>query len=317
VLLERDADGAGNWVFAPERRRDDAQGPVRLPDIDGIELREGRVAWRGSDGGVDEVRVSTASAVLRADRAFQLEMEAAWRDTPLRAQVAAKASLQDALRGGPFEVSLALAGAGTEATIDTTLAPPFPPEALDLRVRMQGAKLDALSALAGRALPAWGPYRWSGRVRYGDAVVQLDELAGTMEGLPIAPARIEVATGQAVLAQAAPTRVALQGRLGSTDFDLDVSTAPLPQLGRLDGPLPISARATLPRFQLDASGTLTPHGKTPDFDLAVKAAGDALEPVQLFSRTAVRCRSILPAAFRARRSVIAPARSRARLPGAR
>lgn len=288
VLLERGADGAGNWVFAPERQRGDSQGPVRLPDIDGLALREGHLAWRDGDGRVEEVRVSAASAVLRTDRPFQLDIEAAWRGTPLRAQVAAKASLQDALRGGPFEVSLALAGAGTEATIDTTLAAPFSPEALDLHVRMQGAKLDALSALAGRALPAWGPYRWSGRVRYGDAVLQLDELAGTIEGLPIAPARIEVAAGQAVFAQAAPTQVALQGRLGGMDFDLDLSTAPLPQLGRSDAALPVSVRAKLPRFQLEASGSLTPARAAPRFDLAVKAAGDALEPVRLFSRTAVR-----------------------------
>ncbi len=284
VLFERSADGAVNWVFAPDRPAVDADKPVRLPDIDAVALQDVRAAWRGADGQVQEARIATASATLRADRPFQAAIQGTLRDTPVRVDVAAKSSLQDALRGKPWEVTVALSGPQAQASLDASMPHPFSIEGIDLRIRLEGEKLSTLSALAGSTLPGWGPYRISSRLRYGEGAVRLDDLALLLEGLPGEPSRVEVSAGDAVFGEKVPSRVALAGKLGSADFKLDVTTAELPRLLKRDAALPVTARAMLARLTLDATGTTDLRPGGPRFDLALKAEGDALEPLRLVTK---------------------------------
>jgi hypothetical protein len=283
LLFERSADGAVNWVFAPDRPAADASKPVRLPDIDAVALQNVRAGWRGADGQVQEARIETASATLRADRPFQLAVEGTLRDTPVRIRVASKSSLQSALHGKPWEAKVAISAPQAQASIDASVPRPFSIEDIDLRLALEGTRLDALSALAGRALPAWGPYRMAAHARYSAGELQLSDLALLLEGLPQQPSRVEVSAGDAVFGETAPSRIALAGKLGNADFTLDATTAPFPSLLKPDALVPVTAHAVVSRLTLDATGTIAPDQAAHRFDLALKARGDALETVRSYS----------------------------------
>ncbi len=280
LLLDPAAWGAGAPAVPPKP----AGG--RLPSLGGVTLRDVRVSWRGDDGSLETATIESAFAVVRDDRPFRLAGRGVVRATPVRFRLAAETPLLAALAGEPWRATLAVHGAGAEAEVEAFLAAPRAAGEIDLRWRLAGEELGALSALAGRELPPWGPYRSAGRLRRSGGEVRLDELALLIEGLPRPPQRIEVTSGEAVLGDLVPTRVALAGTLDGAPFALDAATAPFAELRARPAALPLTARFELARFAAAAQGTIAPgeRGAGADLvDLEVTAEGDVFAVADLFA----------------------------------
>ena len=118
LLLERNADGKGNWLLrAPGRDTTAAD----LPDFDAVSLADARIAWRQGDRSIWQVQVDTAEATIRKGAPFEFRGQLAYRETAMRLAVKADSSLQAALAGKPWHLSVALEPKRASLTLDARL----------------------------------------------------------------------------------------------------------------------------------------------------------------------------------------------------
>jgi uncharacterized protein involved in outer membrane biogenesis len=164
ILLEKDSNGRGNWLFqepaattqAPET---DAGAPV-LPTVLLVVIEKSRLIYRERPGG--------KMVTVTLDR---LEARSQGRQSPLRL------SLDGAYNGQPFSIEgtlgalarlsgpdpwpldiKAVAG-GATVTVKGTVAEPLVGDGVKITVSAAGKDLSGLSGLAGTRLPAIGPYK--------------------------------------------------------------------------------------------------------------------------------------------------------------
>ena len=280
LLLERNADGAGNWSFgAPEG----ADTPVDLPDFNAVSLADARFGWRRSDGSAWQLQVATAEATIRDRAPFELSVEGVYLGTPMRLAAKADASLQAALEGKPWRLSIDLEPKGAHLTLDARLPAIDSLEGAEVAFEVSGERIDAWSDAVGQTLPGWGPYRLSARTRYAQASLQIEDLRVSLDGLPVRASHLEVSTGKAVLGASVDTRLTAEGKMGDAAFSLEASSAPLPQLLKADHAVPLALRAALAQFALSAEGSIVFKAGAPGFEFAVTARGDALAPARVFA----------------------------------
>ena len=280
LLLERNTDGVGNWTFgAPDR----GDSPVLLPDFDSVSLAEARIAWRRGDGSTAQLQVASVEARIRSDVPFELRGQASYGETPMRLVVQGDSSLQAALAGKPWRLSMALEPKDASLTLDARLPSIDSLEGAELGFTVQGDRLDAWSGIVGRPLPRWGPYRLSAQTHYTQASLQVADLRLSLDGLPMQASHLEIGSGTAVLGANVDTRLTVEGRIGDAAFSLDASSAPLPSLQKPGGTQPLTLRGSLAQLALSAEGSMALTDTVPHFDLALTAQGDALEPARLFA----------------------------------
>ena len=281
LLLERDAAaGTANWAFGASAP---GAAPMALPDFDAVSLADSRIAWLHGGGEKTQLLVDQAEATIRQGAPFALQGQVAYRDTPMRLAVKADASLQAGLAGKPWQVSVTLQPKGASLTLDARLASLDSLEGAVLGFEVNGEGLDAWSAIVGQALPAWGPYRLSGRPHVATTGLQFEDLRLSLDGLPMQPSHLEIRTGTAVLGAGIDTRLSVQGTIGDTAFSLDARSAPLPTLQKAGGALPLTMHATLAQFALSAEGHVTLTTDVPHFELALTGRGDALALARVFA----------------------------------
>ena len=280
LLLERNAEGEGNWLFGPPDR---GSQRAALPDFGTVSLTDVRIGWRAGGGAVEQLRVDTAEATISDAAPFRVQALADYRQTPMQLTVEADASLQAALDGAPWRLSVGLQAKGASLTLDVRLASIASLEGVELGIEGKGEHLDAWSGVLGRTLPAWGPYRLSAQARYARGSLQVDDLGLSLDGLPMQPSRLELGSGQAVFGASVDTRLTAAGKLGDAAFSLEASSAPWPELQKTGGVAPLALRAELAGFTLSANGSITPAAEATDFDLALSARGDALTPLRLLA----------------------------------
>lgn len=280
LLLERNAQGEGNWLFGtPDRgtRR------AALPDFGTVSLTDVRIGWRPEGGAVDQLRVDSAEATISGGVPFRIQALADYRQTPMQLTVEANASLQAALDGEPWRLSVGLRPRGAAVALDVRLPSIGSLEGVELGIEAAGEHLDAWSGVLGRTLPGWGPYRLSAQARYGQGSLQVEDLNLSLDGLPMQPSRLQIGSGKAVLGASVDTRLAVEGKIGDAPFSVEVSSASWRELQKPDGVAPLALRAELPDFTLSANGSIKPAAEAPDFDLALTARGDALAPLRLLA----------------------------------
>lgn len=280
LLLERNAQGEGNWSFGtPDRGTQRAA----LPDFGTVSLTDARIGWRPGGGSVEQVRVDTAEATISDGVPFRVQALADYRETPMQVTVEADASLQAALHGEPWRLSVGLRPKGASLTLDVRLASIASLEGVELGIEATGEHLDAWSGVLGRTLPGWGPYRLSAQTRYGRGSLQVEDLSLSLDGLPMQPSRLEIGSGKAQFGASVDTRLTVEGKIGEAAFSLEASSAPWLELQKTDGVAPLALRAKLADFTLSADGSITPAAEATDFDLALTARGDALAPLRLLA----------------------------------
>ncbi len=305
VLLECDAEGRGNWVFA-RAAEPPSTGPMQPASvksrmdlyIDGVRIRDGRFAWRSgerltelrapnllasSTGAADLVRVDGALIVAR------LPLTVTGTTGPLGAVAI-------------MPLDLRLAGTGLSVT-----AVGVPAEAVDLTAAV--ADLASLSPAAGRTLPAVQGVQLSARLLAGKlaslkAQAGPAELGTLMPGLSLTRANLDApALEQPVqLAADAVLRgqpVTLAGNVGSLSalfgpgpIPVQVSLGVMPQ-GDLAGDFVIgwqprpSIRGSLAsqRLDLDAWAMGMPTAPLPPAPPVASAPGPDAPPTRLLPDT--------------------------------
>ena len=280
LLLERNAQGEGNW---PSGTPDRGTKRAALPDFGTVSLTDVHIGWRPGGGSVEQVRVDTAEATISDGVPFRVQALADYRESPMQLTVEANASLQAALNGEPWHLSVGLRPKGASLTLDVRLPSIASLEGVELGIEATGEHLDAWSGILGRTLPGWGPYRLSAQTRYGRGSLQVEDLSLSLDGLPMQPSRLEIGSGKAVLGANVDTRLAVEGKIGEAAFSLEASSAPLPELQTIGGVAPLMLRAALADFTLSANGSITPTADAVGFDLALTARGDALAPLRLLA----------------------------------
>ncbi|MDM0032842.1 AsmA family protein [Variovorax sp. J22P271] len=277
LLLERSAQGEGNWQFGtPDRGSQRAA----LPDFGTVSLTDAHVGWRPGGDAVEQLRVDSAEVTISGGLPFRVQALGDYRQTPMQLTVEADTSLQAALDGAPWHLSVGLRPKGASLALDVRMASIASLEGLELGIEATGDHLDAWSGVLGRPLPGWGPYRLSAQARYAKGSLQVDDLGLTLDGLPMQPSRLEIGSGKAVLGASEDTRLTVAGKLGEAAFSLEARSAPWPALQKTDGAAPLALRAELAGLTLSADGSLAPGAESTDFDLALTARGDALAPLR-------------------------------------
>lgn len=132
IVLERDADGTGNWRFggagSPPRasRWREPSGRTGFPTLIDFRLRDGTVTYRTSSGAV--LRGDLHDLTIRSagdDRPVSLALEGAYNGTPVRLEAATESFAVLRTRSAPFGMELSAATPTAEVGFKGTMTEPL------------------------------------------------------------------------------------------------------------------------------------------------------------------------------------------------
>lgn len=285
LLLERDGNGVGNWRFASGESGAAGDEAPRLPGLDEVIIRDAQLGWRGEDGTLTGVRIESGNAMLPANEPLRIEAKVAYRKVPVDANLTASTSLSNALSGDPVAASVVLRALDARATLEIAAPSLFDLAGLSINFAVNGQQLDALSVFADQPLPAFGPYRVSGRTSFTTGMVRLNNLRLSLDGLsrktPLALSRIEVDSGEVTLGREVATTAQFVGRLDAIRFGLDMTTANLNQLVNATDDIPLTSKLMLDDFELNVEGAILVAKDFRTFEVATRAKGDVSTPARL------------------------------------
>ncbi|MDH3242128.1 MAG: AsmA family protein, partial [Alphaproteobacteria bacterium] len=183
ILLETDRQGRANFEFAPPGAAAEAapqpeqagSGTAAFPLVHEAEIRDSRLTYVSAATGATYSTVvdSLTLGGGGSDAPMNLVYAGSFKDTPVRA-TARLGSLEGLFDpGSPWPVEVAIDGGGATLTVKGAIADPLAASGIDLAIAVRGDRFDALSALAGRQVPALGSYSLAGRVT-GDHASTID-----------------------------------------------------------------------------------------------------------------------------------------------
>jgi len=199
IDLETDAKGRGNWVFTPrEAAPPPAPGKPPAPPPPGTPESKGGEPSAPAETlalirevVIERSRLVYSDGVTRARRELEIERLAASMEdaqAPLgldlavrydgepvtaRATVGRVAGL---LAGGPIDLDLHAEAGGATLALAGPIRKPLEGRDFNLAVDVEGRSLASLSALAGSALPALGPYRLAAKLSDGEQRYNVEDL---------------------------------------------------------------------------------------------------------------------------------------------
>jgi len=195
LLLETDAEGRPNWVFAEpgedeleaaarSAERVQEAGTRRMPRLEAVEIQGARVTWRdGRSGEALELGLEQAS-LREAEGRLQLDAQGHYLDLPF-ALGGSVGTPERLFAGGDYPLDLSGHLAQTRFELAGALRGTAEAPAADLRFSLQGSDLPALSRLAGRDLPPVGDYGLAGELAYAEQALALEGLRLDLAGLAL------------------------------------------------------------------------------------------------------------------------------------
>lgn len=271
LLLERNADGTGNWTLGAPQRSDK---PVSMPDFQTVALARVRLGWRQHDGAVLAADIDSAKATIVDAMPFELEAQGRFRDTPIGLQAKADRSLQAALRQQPLRLAIKLTQQDAALALDLRLPSIDSADGIELGLDASGQHLASWAGIAGLALPDWGPYSLSAQARFGQGKLDVYAFKASLDGLPTHPPHLEIDSGKLLLGRAADTQLSAQGRIGEAALSLQAGTAASQPAAEAGSATPFELNAVLAGLALSAEGRIAADDAAPD--LSVRAHGDAM-----------------------------------------
>ncbi|MDM0014932.1 AsmA family protein [Variovorax sp. J22P168] len=285
LLLERNPQGEGNWVFGTP---DSGSKPLDLPDFDDVTLADARIAWKRADGSAVQARIDSAQAAIVEGLPFDLRAQGSYEGHAVRLTAKSQASLQSAIARNPWRVAIGLDQQDASLAFDVRWPSIYSLEGIEIGVEAAGKRLDSWAGIVGRPLPGWGPYRLSGQSRFSPGKFEADGLKLSLDGLPTHPPLLEIDSGRVAFGSGTDTQLSAAGRIGETAVSLEASGAAWPQPAPA---APLKLRAALADFALSAEGRI---GGVDDsaFDLALHAEGDVMAALRTLA--GVRSAHALP-----------------------
>jgi hypothetical protein len=231
ILLETDANGAGNWAIAPAGEEAASEGgeggAATIPQIDEVTLLDSRITYRDGATGESMDLALTEAHVTRGPGTLAIAGEGAYQGQAFKLS-GTVGDIAALMAGGAYPVDLALSVAGAELTLAGSVADPVAAPKPDLAFTAKGASLADLGALSGSALPAIGPYDVKGRLGAEEDRVTVAGLAATFGGSDLA-GDVAIATGG--------ERPKVTAALTSTSMNLaDFGAAPSTEGGEAAAP---------------------------------------------------------------------------------
>ncbi len=184
ILLETDAQGRGNWMFAGPGAQTPATPPAakagapgQLPTVHEVEIRDAVLVYRDAKTGARH-RVAIAKLIGKADSAdspLRLDLEAVADDIPISAQ-ATLGALAHLGQARPWPVSVDAKIANLTVKIDGMIAAPMEGKGYELTAAASAPEVSDLARLAGNALPPMGPLKLSAKISERGGAPALSDL---------------------------------------------------------------------------------------------------------------------------------------------
>jgi uncharacterized protein involved in outer membrane biogenesis len=220
LLLESDAKGRGNWVFAPAQEPKTSAaaeappgGKRTIPFVRTLALRDVTVTYRDGRTGRSD-RVELASLELSAEGAnspMSLNLEAKINKAPLALE-GTIGSLRGLFQSSqPFPVALEVKALGATLAAKGAIAHPLEAKGLDLTVSLAGEGLAKQAAHAGLALPELPKFSVTGRLTDPEGSYALEGLKANLGKTSV--------SGQVKLSLAGK-RPRIEAALGAQALDL-------------------------------------------------------------------------------------------------
>lgn len=234
ILLETNADGTPNWVFAEAPTEAPAVpaegGPgLKLPEVNSVAIENARLTYRdGVTGKTQTIVLTSLSATAdSATSPIAIDLEGSLNDNPVKL-TGSVGALQGLLDNQPFAVDLAGEGGGATFTVKGQIAEPKAARGVALEFSAKGDSLADMTALTGAELPPLGPYSVSAKLTDIDGGYQVDALQARMGESDI--------SGSAGIAMGG-ARPKINAALTSTKLDLkDFGVAPEPAVEDTEAP---------------------------------------------------------------------------------
>ena len=202
VVLERDAEGMGNWKFAgtgSPSPSDRIAARSQFPTLINLALRGGNVSFRTSGGNwlrvaLDDLKIRSSGS----DRPVTIAMDGAYND--LQAKLTAEAQSFDAMRdfARPYGINFTIANASTSIEFKGTLQDPLDFDGVLGSLAIDAEKLDGLLRIFGAESGIDPPVRFAGDLQRQDDHWQLSAVQGNLGGSAFSGGLIldEAARGQ-------------------------------------------------------------------------------------------------------------------------
>lgn len=212
LLIERDANGRGNWVFG-DGQPAAAEGR-RLPEIGQLDIVDSEVRVLESRFKTD-LRLAVRSGEAENPGALKpLVATGEGRYRGFAFTLAGKIDSPLELRqtDARYRIDINARAGNTRARLDGALDSPLQFANVDLHLALSGANLADLYPLAGVALPETPPYQLDGRIGRGNGVWSYRRMTGTVGDSDMAGDVSVDVSGK---------RPHLRAQLESTRLDLD------------------------------------------------------------------------------------------------
>lgn len=286
VLLERDAAGQPNWVFARPAApsSDSASAAPGTPaarmqvSVDAIQVRDGRLGWLAG-GRLDTLAIAALQARTEAPGTVRVAGTLDVNDTALNLQ-GTTGTLANA--GGAWPVDLSLSGGGATLRAAGALG-------ATVALTAEVPDLAALSSLAGRPLPPLRDIHGSAQLGPLGLSALNVQAAGELGALRLTRLQVTAA------APDQPVSLSAEGVAGTGPVTLTATTGSLAALLR-PGTVPVQGQAQIAGAVLTGEGTADPRSgvvelqvsaRVPDMQALGAAAGvrlPALRGVTLDAR---------------------------------
>jgi uncharacterized protein involved in outer membrane biogenesis len=194
VLLETNAEGEGNWVFASEAGESSAEDPpAESEEAPGADLEGEGIALQTHIGRIliEDIRLRYVDGVSGAEQQVSLDrfeahseqggatleiaLQGAYNEQPFELESTLEGTA-GVLGGGGLGLQLTARAAGATVELEGRLEKPLETKGIDLAFAVHGDDLARLSEIAGAEVPDYGAYRVEGKVRDIEGGYRIDEL---------------------------------------------------------------------------------------------------------------------------------------------
>jgi uncharacterized protein involved in outer membrane biogenesis len=169
LLLERDANGHGNWEFS---------GVSEVPRVDRLVIEDGVVRYVNADTATDiTLNVESSAASASAETPVHFSGKGRLRSQPFTVEGDAASLL--ALEQGerPYRVNAQMRAGDTRARFDGTMVPSRL-DNVDGSLAIQGRDMSQLYPIVPVPFPWTPPYRLSGQLKHAGKVWSFSEFTG-------------------------------------------------------------------------------------------------------------------------------------------
>ncbi|HWQ88024.1 AsmA family protein [Brevundimonas sp.] len=174
VVLIATEDGRKSWVLNPDRPD---TGPTRLPPINRLTIRDGRVSLDEQGRKIRLNATVNAREGSDGNAGFHLDGRGTINGTPLTLMVRGGPFI-NIKRDRPYGFKAELSGVGTTLTADGSITRPFDLGQFRATLSLRGRDLADIYLLTGITAPNTPPYRLSGTLTRDDTVFTFNDFSG-------------------------------------------------------------------------------------------------------------------------------------------